>query len=151
MVSPKILQSLITASELASELGNTRLAAAYLSNATALKSDFNSLLWDDAAGMFRDNDISTLHPQDGNSLAILFNVTHSAAQNQAISKGLTTFWTDIGPLSPELNDTIIPFVGGFEVREAPENLYLCDSNETTGSSTLHRRPGGACIGSIAQR
>lgn len=66
--------------------------------------------------MFRDSDISTLLPQDGNSLAVLFNVTETQAQNEAISEGLTKFWTDIGPLSPELNDTIIPFVGGFEVR-----------------------------------
>jgi len=72
-------------------------------------------LGDDEAGMFKDNETTTLHPQDGNSLAILFNVTENDGQIQSISEGLTQFWTDIGPLSPELNDTIIPFVGGFEV------------------------------------
>lgn len=66
--------------------------------------------------MFRDNDSSDLLPQDGNAMAILFNVTQTQEQAKAVSKGLTQFWTDIGPLSPELNDTIIPFVGGFEVR-----------------------------------
>ena len=65
--------------------------------------------------MFRDNELTSLHPQDGNAMAILFNVTQTPEQNKAVSKGLTQFWTDIGPLSPELNDTIIPFVGGFEV------------------------------------
>jgi hypothetical protein len=67
--------------------------------------------------MFRDNDTSTLFPQDGNSLAVLFNVTNNETQNQAVSEGLTKFWTAIGPVSPELNDTIIPYVGGFEVSE----------------------------------
>jgi hypothetical protein len=73
------------------------------------------LLWDDAAGLYKDNETTTLHPQDGNSLAILFNITDTDDQIQSISEGLTSFWTDIGPLSPELNDTIIPFIGGFEV------------------------------------
>ena len=102
-------------------MGDNDLAEAYSTNATRLKASFNAVLWDEQAGMFRDSDVSTLHPQDGNALAVLFNVTTSDAQNQAISKGLTQFWTDIGPLSPELNDTIIPFVGGFEV--SPPHIF----------------------------
>lgn len=109
-------QSLITGSELASQTGDANLSQAYAANATALKININNLLWDSEAGMFRDNDSSDLLPQDGNALAILFNVTQNQEQAKAVSKGLTQFWTDIGPLSPELNDTIIPFVGGFEVR-----------------------------------
>ncbi|KAH0589089.1 hypothetical protein H2248_004860 [Termitomyces sp. 'cryptogamus'] len=109
-----LYQALITAADLAARLGFTDLAASYIANATTLKSAYNDLLWDDTAGMFRDNPTSTLHPQDGNSLAVLFNVTNQQSQNAAISQGLTNFWTDIGPLNPELNDTIIPFVSGFE-------------------------------------
>ncbi|KAF8060784.1 glycoside hydrolase family 78 protein [Lyophyllum atratum] len=109
-------RSLVTAADLAAHLGLGDLASAYSSNATSLKSAYNRLLWDNTTGMFRDNPTTTLIPQDGNSLAVLFNVTESPAQNEAISEGLTNFWTDIGPLSPELNDTIIPFVGGFEVQ-----------------------------------
>ncbi|KAF5385994.1 hypothetical protein D9615_002248 [Tricholomella constricta] len=111
-----LYRTLVTAADLATHLGLSELAAAYSSNATSLKRAYNNLLWDDSAGMFRDNPTSTLLPQDGNSLAVLFNVTNTRAQNEAISEGLTDFWTDIGPLSPELNDTIIPFVGGFEVQ-----------------------------------
>ncbi|KAF8893771.1 Six-hairpin glycosidase-like protein [Infundibulicybe gibba] len=111
-----VYQALITAADLASRVGDTELSTRYATNASSIKAAFNEILWDDAVGMFRDSDVSNLHPQDGNSLAILFNLTTTAAQNAAISKGLTTFWTDIGPLSPELNDTIIPFVGGFEVQ-----------------------------------
>jgi neutral trehalase len=110
------VQTLVTAADLATHLGNPTLAAAYLGNSTSIKAAYNKLLWDVSAGMFRDNDTpNSIHPQDGNSLAILFNLTTSAVQNTAISRGLTQFWTPIGPLSPELNDTIIPFVGGFEV------------------------------------
>ncbi|KAJ7450053.1 glycoside hydrolase family 78 protein [Mycena galericulata] len=108
---------LVTASDLATQLNDISLAAAYLANSTSIKAAYNTLLWDASAGLFRDNDTpGSIHPQDGNSLAVLFNLTTSAAQNQAISQGLTQFWTPIGPLSPELNDTIIPFVGGFEVQ-----------------------------------
>ncbi|KAG6839251.1 hypothetical protein C0991_004391 [Blastosporella zonata] len=108
-------RALVTAADLATHLGLVDLADTYTLNAAALKKAFNMLLWDDTALMFRDNPTSELHPQDGNALAVLFNVTNEKYQNTAISEGLTNFWTDIGPLSPELNDTIIPFVGGFEV------------------------------------
>ncbi|KAF7327050.1 Glycoside hydrolase family 78 protein [Mycena kentingensis (nom. inval.)] len=111
-----LYRTLVTAADLASHLG-LAVAAEYLQNATRVKTAYNALLWDDAAGMFHDNDDpASIFPQDGNSLAVLFNLTTSDAQNKAISKGLTRFWTPIGPLSPELNDTIIPFVGGFEVQ-----------------------------------
>ena len=97
-------------------MNDTALASAYIANASSVKAAFNNLLWDASAGMYRDNDQTTLHPQDGNSIAILFNLTTSEEQNANISEGLTSFWTDIGPVTPELPDTISPFVGGFEVR-----------------------------------
>ncbi|KAJ7754088.1 glycoside hydrolase family 78 protein [Mycena metata] len=112
-----LYRTLVTAADLATAVGNSTLAAAYLANSTLIKAAYNALLWDASAGLFRDNDLpDSIHPQDGNSLAVLFNLTTSSAQNQAISQGLTQFWTALGPLSPELNDTIIPFIGGFEVQ-----------------------------------
>ncbi|KDQ25617.1 glycoside hydrolase family 78 protein [Pleurotus ostreatus PC15] len=111
-----LYQTLVTGADLASHLGDEQLSASFLQNSTAIKAAFNRVLWDSEAGMFRDNETSTLFPQDGNSLAVLYNVTETEEQNQAISSGLTQFWTDIGPVSPELDDTIIPFVGGFEVQ-----------------------------------
>ncbi|TFK45478.1 glycoside hydrolase family 78 protein [Heliocybe sulcata] len=111
-----ISKTYITAANLAGYMNDSDLQATYAANASAVKAAYNTLLWDDAAGMFRDNDTTTLHPQDGNSLAVLYNVTNSPSQNQAISDGLTQLWSDIGTLSPELSDTISPFVGGFELR-----------------------------------
>ncbi|KAK0241594.1 glycoside hydrolase family 78 protein [Armillaria nabsnona] len=110
-----LYRSLITAADLASQLGESSLSTAYLTNASSVKSAFNELLWDSSAAMFRDNENTSLHPQDGNSLAVLYDVTANTSQNVAISEGLTSFWTPIGPVSPELNDIISPFVGGFEV------------------------------------
>lgn len=108
---------------MATALGETSLAEAYAANASSIKVAFNELLWDESAGLFKDNDTSTLHPQDGNSLAVLFNLTNNASQIKAVSDGLTQFWTPIGPLSPELNDTIIPFVGGFEVNYCCAKIF----------------------------
>lgn len=111
-----LYQTLLTGADLAKALGDNELAIRYLANATTVKAAYNTLLWDAKAGMYRDNDTTTLHPEDGNSLAVEFNLTTSESQIQAISQGLTKFWTDIGPVTPELADTIIPFVGGFELR-----------------------------------
>lgn len=74
--------------------------------------------------MYNDNETTTLKPQDGNSLAVLFNLTDSVEQAQSVSAGLTQNWTPIGPVTPELADTIIPFVGGFEVRCAAISFPL---------------------------
>ncbi|KXN92437.1 hypothetical protein AN958_07996 [Leucoagaricus sp. SymC.cos] len=94
-----------------------------------------------SAGMYRDNETTILHPQDGN-FAVLFNVTQTQEQNEAISKGLTQFWAYIGPRSPELVDTIIPFIGGFELRarfiagQGERALDLMHSDEPPDCSQL---------------
>jgi hypothetical protein len=71
----------------------TQLSQAYAANASAPKININNLLWDGEAQMFP----CSLHllPQDGNALAILFNVTQNQKQVKAISKGLTQFGTDL--------------------------------------------------------
>ncbi|KIJ59431.1 glycoside hydrolase family 78 protein [Hydnomerulius pinastri MD-312] len=111
-----LYQTLITAAELASAVGDANLATAYSTNATSVKAAFNKLLWDATAGMYRDNETTTMHPEDANSYAVLYNLTQTPQQNTQISDGLTNFWTPIGPVTPELADTIIPFIGGFELQ-----------------------------------
>lgn len=66
-------------------------------------------------GMYRDNTSTTLTPQDANSLAVLFNVTLNDTQKELISEGLERNWVELGPVPPELPDTISPFISGFEV------------------------------------
>ena len=91
------------------------LAAKWLAAAESLKTNINRHLWDEVDGMYRDNTTSTLLPQDGNSLALFFNLTISQAQKERISTGLLKNWGELGAASPERPGIITPFVGGFEV------------------------------------
>lgn len=108
-------QVLVTAADLALQLNETQQAIAWSTNATALKGRYNEAFWDDSAGLYSDNLTTTLHPQDANSLAVVFNLTDSEDQKQRISEGLQKNWDSLGPIPPELPDTISPFITGFEV------------------------------------
>ncbi|KAF5378587.1 hypothetical protein D9615_007106 [Tricholomella constricta] len=107
---------LTTATDLAKYLNNTALSSAWSKNATALKEKFNEAFWLESAGMYRDNQTTTLCPQDANSFAILYNLTTSETQANRVSEGLQKNWNDLGPVAPELPDTISPFIGGFELQ-----------------------------------
>ncbi|KAK1231663.1 hypothetical protein PQX77_005203, partial [Marasmius sp. AFHP31] len=61
------------------------------------------------------NTTTALHPQDGNSFAVVYNLTTSDEQKRRISEGLTQNWNDIGPVTPELKDTISLFVSSWEL------------------------------------
>ncbi|KAF5378492.1 hypothetical protein D9615_007115 [Tricholomella constricta] len=107
---------LTTATDLATYLNNTALSSAWSKNATALKAKFNEAFWLESAGLYRDNQTTTLCPQDANSFAILYNLTTSETQANRVSEGLQKNWNDLGPVAPELPDTISPFIGGFELQ-----------------------------------
>ena len=144
-------QVLTSGAELATWLYDTALASEYTANASALKAAYNDLLWLPCRGMYRDNDTTVLCPQDGNSLAVMFNLTESAEQAAAVSDGLTDNWNVYGAVSPELPDTIAPFVGGFEVRRLAEEHSVPRrlSLRSKGASALRRWEGRACYGSSA--
>lgn len=110
-----LVQVLSTAVDLANALNQTDLAEIWERNGTIHKQRYNDLLWDAAAGLYRDNETTTLHPQDANSFAVLYNLTLNSSQVQNISEGLTKNWNELGPVAPELPDTIAPFIAGFEV------------------------------------
>ena len=100
--------------DLATYANQTQLAEAWAKNATAFKQAYNDYFWVESLGMYRDNDTTTLCPQDANSFAVLFNLTN-ATQANSISRGLQKNWNNLGPVAPELPDTISPFISGFEV------------------------------------
>jgi hypothetical protein len=61
-------------------------------------------LYDDSYGAYRDNDTAAgalVHPQDANSLALLFNITESTQQGVSISKALKKAWNAYGAVNPE--------------------------------------------------
>eukprot|EP01046_Picozoa_sp_COSAG06_P022796 COSAG06_NODE_1784_length_8405_cov_15.271129_1_plen_634_part_10 len=97
---------LATGSEIASVLGEHADAATFLSASTNLRAAINgAALWDAARGAFRDNPLSTVYPQDGNSLALWFNLT-STANAQRISQYLGSNLGQFGASSPEWNGDI---------------------------------------------
>ncbi|KAL5523451.1 hypothetical protein ACEPAG_7624 [Sanghuangporus baumii] len=106
---------LTNSAELASYLNETERASAWAANATALKKTFNDAFWSEELGMYTDNATTTFVPQDGNSLAVVFNLT-SPERAQSVSRGLTKNWNEFGAVSPEAPDTIAPFIGGFELQ-----------------------------------
>ena len=115
---------MVSSAFLADQMDDTALALAYATNASALKSTFNNAFWDTNVGMYRDNETSTLYPQDGNSIAVAFNLTETLEQAASVSEGLTRYWNEYGSVSPELPDNIAPFVGAFEVCRLPSRA-LC--------------------------
>ncbi|KAK4542029.1 hypothetical protein LTR36_007229 [Oleoguttula mirabilis] len=133
---------------MASLTNSSAQSHAWLSAAERLKRSYNDLLWDACAGLYRDNGTTSLHPQDGNAMAVLYNLTANGSQVSSISEKLTHNWNAIGPLTPELPDTISPFVSGLEVlahfrADQPQRAlllmqrlwgYLLDSPLMTGST-----------------
>lgn len=57
-----------------------------------------------------------LHPQDGNSMGLLFGVPDSDSAAQSVSDQLTTNWGPLGAISPELPGNHVPFIQSFEIK-----------------------------------
>ncbi|KAK3333368.1 Six-hairpin glycosidase-like protein [Cercophora scortea] len=93
------------------------LTTTWLARASSLQAATLKHCFDAPVGAFKDNATSTtLHPQDANSLSILFNlVDPSSPQAQKISSLLLQNWTPLGAASPELPGTISPFISSFEI------------------------------------
>ncbi|KAJ7733701.1 Six-hairpin glycosidase [Mycena metata] len=131
-----LYRALLTSASLASALNLTSLAAAWTANATTLKANFNAAFWVPELGMYRDNVTTTLCPQDANSFAVLFNITETAEQAAEVSRGLEENWNDLGPVAPELPDTISPFISGFELQ-----AHFVAGNASRAMDLLHREWG----------
>ncbi|RYP03743.1 hypothetical protein DL764_004918 [Monosporascus ibericus] len=98
--------------------GREQQANDWSAAAARLKTAFNTVLWDESAKLYRDNETTAgarLFPQDGNSLALLYSLTTSREQSTAVSEALTRNWNNIGPVTPELPDTISTFISSVEV------------------------------------
>lgn len=119
---------------LADELGFDELTynnKAFSDIAEDLKGAVNDKLWDASAGFFRDNTTALgaeFYPQDGNVLAVHFNVTASPERAATISQSLTTRWNEFGAVSPEALGSISPFMTSLEIdahlRANPGNATL---------------------------
>ncbi|CZR51983.1 related to alpha-L-rhamnosidase A [Phialocephala subalpina] len=113
-----LYRTLVTGADLAIWAEDTTgLNATWLGHAAALKTAVNEYCFDPAYGAFKDNaTATTLHPQDANSMSILFDVVNSTARAQGISTRLLDNWTPIGAVTPELPGNISPFISSFEIQ-----------------------------------
>ncbi|KAH7139398.1 Six-hairpin glycosidase-like protein [Dendryphion nanum] len=111
-----LYNTLNQAISLAEALNDTSLVSAWQSTADTIKLAANSLLWNETAGMYVDNETTTLMPQDGNSWAVVSNLTLNASQVQSISSKLAQRWTPYGAPALEAADAISPFISGFELQ-----------------------------------
>ncbi|EXJ58926.1 hypothetical protein A1O7_06356 [Cladophialophora yegresii CBS 114405] len=110
-----LFQTLMTGSKLATWIGDQATATNWSATATALANAINEHTYDASANAYRDNDTTTaLHPQDANSMALLFSVA-PPAHVPGIASTLVENWTPIGPVTPELPYNISPFISSFEL------------------------------------
>ncbi|KAF2713538.1 glycoside hydrolase family 78 protein [Pleomassaria siparia CBS 279.74] len=101
---------------LAGALNDTEVIPLWQTMAEAVKTSANQLLWNETAGMYTDNETTTLMPQDGNSWAVVSNLTLNSSQAESISANLVNRWTPYGAPALEAADAISPFISGFELQ-----------------------------------
>lgn len=89
--------------------------------------------------MYVDNETTTLTPQDGNSWAVVSNLTLNSSQVESISSKLAERWTPYGAPAPEAADAISPFISGFEL----QTHFLAEN--TTAALGLMRLQWGFMI------
>jgi hypothetical protein len=112
-----LYHTLTTGAKLATWQNLPSLSNTYQARATRLAEDIHIHLWDEQASSFRDNATNTdLHPQDANSMALIFGLAADPSLASRISQSLTKNWTPIGAEAPELPGNISPFISSFEIQ-----------------------------------
>ncbi|KAL9062352.1 MAG: hypothetical protein Q9157_008997 [Trypethelium eluteriae] len=101
---------------LSTVVNDTSSNANWTSYADGIKSAANSRLWDSSAGLYRDNETTTLHPQDGNCWAVISGLVANNSQTTSISSNLASRWGPYGAPAPEAGATVSPFISSFELQ-----------------------------------
>jgi alpha-L-rhamnosidase len=115
-------KTLVNASQLATALGYTTIAATYAQDAANVKAQINAQLYDPSTGAY---DISTTDrgsvAQDANSAVILYGIAPGSRQAgivAAMTKALSTPAGDLSvstPVPASSNQIISPFIGSSDV------------------------------------
>ncbi|PIL35434.1 hypothetical protein GSI_02161 [Ganoderma sinense ZZ0214-1] len=100
--------------------------------AAGIQSAAVPLLWQPDVGLFKDNETTTLAPQDGNAWAVKSGLVTNASQVIQISEALQARWGQYGAPAPEAADAVSPFISGFEL----EMHFM--ANRTVAALTLIR-------------
>lgn len=130
-----LYQALRSGAELAAVQADAADAQSWTGAADRLKAAANRTLWDAAAGQYRDNPTSSLHPQDGNSLAVWYGLA-SVDQAARVDAALTTNWNSYGATTPEKDGNIGTFPGSVEVQ-----AHFAAGDPTTALSLIRREWG----------
>ncbi|EKV08126.1 Alpha-L-rhamnosidase B, putative [Penicillium digitatum] len=112
-----LYQTLQTGASLSLWAGDsTNLSSIWSSQAANLKKAINTYCWDESHGAFKDNATETsLHPQDANSMAVVFGIVNEERTTR-VSEKLLKNWTPIGAVAPELPENIASFISSFEIQ-----------------------------------
>jgi hypothetical protein len=102
--------------QLAQAVGDATYVQNWTATASTIQSAANSFLWDSSQNLFKDNEGSTLYPQDGNSWAVFSGLVSSASQASSISDSLMARWNEYGAPAPEAGATVSPFSSSFELK-----------------------------------
>lgn len=115
-----LYRTLNVATSLAQHLNDTSdFAQSWPTIAEGIRTAANQRLWDPELNLYRDNDslpLTDLHPQDGNTWAIVSNLTLTQDQASNISIALESRWGPYGAPAPEAGETVSPFISGFELQ-----------------------------------
>ncbi|KAJ5413823.1 hypothetical protein N7509_000450 [Penicillium cosmopolitanum] len=110
-----------------------------------VKTAANQHLWDPSSGLFRDNETTTLYPQDGNVWAVKSNLTQSLSQIRQISQSLRNRWVGLSfkftslPGTPTPRWTSSRLEWGFMMNDPRmTNSTFIEGYSTDGS--LHYEP-----------
>ncbi len=131
-----LFQVLQGASFLASIAGDSTAQSLYTATAASVRSAINLYLWDAGVGLYMDVPGSSLHPQDGNSLAVWFDVPDSTAKSVSISTALRGRWNQFGAATPERPNAIATFPGSMEVM-----AHFAAGDDTTALSLIRLQWG----------
>ncbi|EJF61338.1 Six-hairpin glycosidase, partial [Dichomitus squalens LYAD-421 SS1] len=111
---------------------NTTTADRWAQLAAGIQAAAIPLLWQPDVGLFRDNETTTLAPQDGNAWAVKSGLVTNTSQVVQISNALQARWGQYGAPAPEAADAVSPFISGFELE-----MHFA-ANRTTAALTLIR-------------
>ena len=122
-------------SHLANLLGDQTLDEFWNTTANTIRTNLERF-WDPSANLYVDNlSNQTLHPQDGNSLAVVFGLVDSTRATQ-VTSALKARWGSYGPVNPECSGPVSPFISGFELQA------LCRANRIRDALSLIRTAWG---------
>ncbi|KAI0472799.1 alpha-L-rhamnosidase [Xylariaceae sp. FL0804] len=107
--------TLTRAMNLAQAVGDTALVPTWQTYYDDIVAAANELLWDESAGLYTDNQTTSLHPQDGNSWAVVSGVA-TGQRAVTVSEALAARWGPYGAPAPEAGTTVSPFISGFELQ-----------------------------------